>query len=161
MTQIAALERAFRTSKGNHYSYTHKEPRSDSATLLFLHGFPSHKGDWIYQKGHFEKLGYGIILLDILGFGRSEATTARECYHWRSMSNDITELLDHLQVKGPVIGIGHDLGAMLLSRLAIWHPERIEAVIYIAVGPHKLGLRFDVDAINSFTKSMMGHEYLG
>lgn len=158
---ITPVERSFRSSFGNLYSYTYTPAQSDSQTLLFLHGFPSHKYDWHHQREHFANLGHGVLCLDLLGFGRSDAPDTQESYRLKSMSNDIIELLDHLQLQASVVGIGHDLGAMFLSRLATYHSTRIAAIIYLAVGPHKLNQPFDVDAINAFTKSVLGHEYLG
>ena len=149
------------TSKGNRYSYTYDPSTSVSPTLIFLHGFPSQKHDWDGQRKYFTKLGYGVLLIDLLGFGRSDSPDNQDCYRLKPMSDEIVDLLDHIQIKGPVIGIAHDLGVMLLSRLAIYHPSRIQAMIYLAVGPHQLGQRFDMDAINHFTKQMLGHEYLG
>ncbi|KAL2209651.1 epoxide hydrolase [Sarocladium strictum] len=154
-------EQSFRSSIGNAYSYTFTPPQSDSPTLLFLHGFPSHKTDWHHQREHFANLGHGVLCLDLLGFGRSAAPDTQDSYRLKSMSNEIIELLDHLHLESPVIGIGHDLGAMFLSRLTTYHAARIAAIVYLSVGPNKLSQPFDVDAINTFTKSVLGHEYLG
>ncbi|KAH8169384.1 alpha/beta hydrolase fold domain-containing protein [Sarocladium implicatum] len=149
------------TSKGNRYSYSYNPATPGLPTILFLHGFPSHKHDWDSQKDHFASLGYGVILVDLLGFGHSDAPDNQDCYRLESMSDDIIDLLDHVKAHGPVVGIAHDLGVFLLSRLAIYHPERVQALVYLAVGPHQLGQRFDLDAINQFTKQMLGHEYVG
>lgn len=149
----------FTTSAGNEYSYIHVAPKSN-ASLLFLHGFPSTLYDWIYQIQYFSSRGYGVIVPDLLGYGESSKPSDARQYRLKLMSDDINELLEHLHVL-QVVGIGHDFGATLLSRLATYYPSRWTALVFLAVGPPKLGTPFDVEAINQMTKKAMGFEMLG
>ncbi|KAG5744990.1 hypothetical protein H9Q69_001489 [Fusarium xylarioides] len=154
------FERWGEARSGNVYSYIFIPPISQSTTLLFLHGFPSTLTDWVHQIQHFSSEGYGIVALDLLGYGESSKPTDVYAYRLKPMSDEVIELLDYLNLK-TIVGIGHDFGATLLSRMAAYHPSRWEALAFLAVGPPKLGTPFDVDMINTMTKQFLGYEMLG
>lgn len=109
---------------------------------------------------HFSSQGYGILACDLLGFGQSSRSEDPSMYRLQPVSNDLTELLDHVGL-AQVIGVGHDIGATILSRLASYHPQRFIALVFLAVGPPRLGTPFDLNAINDTTRRMMGYELLG
>ncbi|KAM5524150.1 2OG-Fe(II) oxygenase [Fusarium oxysporum f. sp. phaseoli] len=150
----------FTAHSGNVYSYIFISPTAQSTTLLFLHGFPSTLTDWVHQIQHFSSEGYGVVALDLLGYGESSKPTDVNAYRLKPMSDEVIELLDHLDLK-TVVGIGHDFGATLLSRTAAYHPSRWETLVFLAVGPPRLGTPFDVDMINTMTKQFLGYEMLG
>ncbi|KAJ0126235.1 Uncharacterized protein HZ326_30657 [Fusarium oxysporum f. sp. albedinis] len=150
----------FAAHSGNVYSYIFIPPIAQSTTLLFLHGFPSTLIDWVHQIQHFSSEGYGVVALDLLGYGESSKPTDVNAYRLKPMSDEVIELLDHLDLK-TVVGIGHDFGATLLSRMAAYHSSRWEALVFLAVGPPRLGTPFDVDMINTMTKQFLGYEMLG
>ena len=149
----------FLTSNGKNYSYTHI-PSKSHENILFLHGFPSTSYDWIYQIEYFSSRGYGIIAPDLLGYGKSSKPSDVEEYRLKPMSDDMIELLRHLDIS-KVIGIGHDFGATLLSRIAAYYPIQLTSLVFLAVGPPRLGTPFDVDMINQMTKQALGFEMLG
>ncbi|KAF4949415.1 hypothetical protein FGADI_8928 [Fusarium gaditjirri] len=150
----------FTARSGNVYSYIFIPPTSQSTTLLFLHGFPSTLTDWIHQIRHFSSQGYGVVAPDLLGYGESSKPIDVYAYRLKPMSDEVIDLLDHLNLK-TAVGIGHDFGATLLSRMAAYYPSRWEAFVFLAVGPPRLGTPFDVDMINTMTKQFLGYEMLG
>lgn len=160
MSHLQLTTRSFTTTKGHTYAYVHFPARANKPTILFIHGFPSHSGDWKYQIEHFSHQGYGAFAPDLLGFGESSKPDDVQWYRLRSTSDDLIELLNHLGID-LVVGVGHDIGATVLSRLAAYYPERFSALAFLAVGPPKLGTPFDVTAINAMTRDMLGFELLG
>ncbi|GKU04730.1 epoxide hydrolase [Fusarium langsethiae] len=160
MTLDLPLRNTFTARSGNTYSFISIKPTSRTTTLLFLHGFPSTLSDWLHQIRHFSSEGYGVVALDMLGYGESCKPEHDTQYRLKPMSNDVIGLLDHLELK-TVVGVGHDFGATLLSRIAAYHPSRWESLVFLAVGPPPLGTPFDVDLINKTTKQMLGYEMLG
>lgn len=160
LSQSTTPRRSFATSRGHEYSYINIEAESHKPTLLFLHGFPSHSYDWLLQIEHFSAKGYGIIVPDLLGYGETSKPADVDNYRLKPMSDEVVELLDSLGHR-QVIGVGHDFGSTLLSRAAAYHPSRWTALVFLAVGPPKLGTPFDVDMINRITKEAMGFEMLG
>ncbi|KAF5580243.1 epoxide hydrolase [Fusarium pseudoanthophilum] len=160
MTLKLPARQRFTARSGNVYSYIFIPPTTQSTTLLFLHGFPSTLTDWVHQIRHFSSEGYGGVALDLLGYGESSKPSDVNTYRLKPMGDEVIELLDRLDLK-TLVGIGHDFGATLLSRMAAYHPSRWEALVFLAVGPPKLGTPFDVDMINTMTKQFLGYEMLG
>lgn len=153
----------YQTKRSHALSFIHIPRRDPSlSTLLFLHGFPSQLHDWTKQIDLFSKRGFGVVALDLLGFGGSSKPSDVSEYRFQPMSDDLVGLLDHLELNGDsVVGIGHDLGAMLLSRMATYHPRRLSKLIFVSVGPARMGSPFNVQGINEMTKKILGHELLG
>ncbi|RGP61240.1 epoxide hydrolase [Fusarium longipes] len=150
----------FTAHSGNTYSFISIKPTTRNTTLLFLHGFPSTLDDWIHQIRHFSSEGYGVVALDMLGYGGSSKPDDVDQYRLKPMSDEVVELLNHLELD-TVVGVGHDFGATLLSRISAYYPSRWESLVFLAIGPPPLGTPFDVDLINRMTKQMLGYEMLG
>lgn len=86
-----------------------------------------------FWKEIAEKLSanFQVILIDILGFGKSPAPehiTYSEDEHVSS----IFETLKEKKVNDPVIAIGHSMGALLALSLAHKHPEVVKKLILIS-----------------------------
>ncbi|KAJ6788580.1 hypothetical protein PWT90_05339 [Aphanocladium album] len=157
---LISERRTFITTRGYKYSFIYVPAKGDKPTLLFLHGFPSHADDWERQVAHFAPRGYGVIAPDLLGYGDTSKPDAVASYTFKGMSDDISEVLDHLQVSS-VVGVGHDFGANFLGRLAAYHPARFTKLVFLAVGSGKPARKFDVEAIQQMTKQMAGFVMFG
>ncbi|KAK7920135.1 epoxide hydrolase [Apiospora marii] len=150
----------FAVSRGHTYSFVHIGAAENKPSLLLLHGWPSHIDDWIYQIRHFQSKGYGLVVPDILGYGSSSRPSETSEYRLKPLSQDIAEVLDHVGVR-QAVGVGHDWGATILSRFAIYHPDCLRAAVFLGIGPSSPGTAFDLDAINEMTKRATGTEMLG
>ncbi|KAG9254030.1 Alpha/Beta hydrolase protein [Emericellopsis atlantica] len=156
----------FKTARGHTYSLVHIPPRDSRPTLLLLHGFPSHLHDWVQQTGYLAAHGYGVLAPDLLGYGQTDQPSCPDAYRLKLMSDDIAEMAHALVVAGKpkrstLVGVGHDFGATLLSRAAAYYPELWHRLVFLAVGPPRLGTPFDVDSINQMTRQVFGFELLG
>ncbi|MEV5576303.1 alpha/beta hydrolase [Spirillospora sp. NPDC052269] len=105
-----------------------QEPRG---TLLLVHGYGADSDDWVF---HLPRLGrqFRIIAPDLRGHGLSSAPATGYTPH--DIAADLIRLLDHLGVTEPVVAIGHSLGAMAISVLAVEHPERVRALVCVDPG---------------------------
>jgi soluble epoxide hydrolase / lipid-phosphate phosphatase len=151
---------AFTTSRNYSYSLISVPAEITNPTLLLLHGWPSHADDWIHQITYLSQRGYGLVVPDLLGYGASSTPTNPSEYKLRLLSADLVELLDHLGLE-KVVGVGHDWGANVLSRLLVFHPARISALAFLGIGPSSPGTAFHLDAINEQTRQMVGYELCG
>ncbi|KAI0196558.1 Alpha/Beta hydrolase protein [Xylaria flabelliformis] len=136
------------TTDGYTYVYDHVAPHNDSMpTFLLLHGYPASRYYWHHQIQPLTEAGFGIIAPDNLGFGDSSKPTAIKEYNLRNIADHIAQILDAENLPD-VIGVGHDWGAGILSRCAVFQAKRFNKLVFISVGYTAPGIFFDVDAIN-------------
>lgn len=95
--------------------------------LLLLHGIGSGSGSW---AGQFEGLAhsYRVLAWDAPGYGDSDPLTVA-----RPLGGDyasaLTGLLAASQVEGPVIVVGHSLGAIVAAAWAAQQRQRVGALV--------------------------------
>jgi len=70
------------------------------------------------------------------------------------------ELLDHEKIK-EVVGVSHDWGSMVMSRIYVWHPERFSRLVFMSAGYTAPGIFFDVDGLNVWSLANVGYMQLG
>ncbi|EJF62356.1 alpha/beta-hydrolase [Dichomitus squalens] len=103
-----------------------------TTTLVCIHGFPDFWYGWRYQIKPWVELGYRVVAPDKLGYGGSDKPEDAIQYTSRRICDDIAALLDLLQITKAVI-IGHDWGCFMASRFALWHPDRLLALVLLSV----------------------------
>jgi pimeloyl-ACP methyl ester carboxylesterase len=93
--------------------------------LLFVHGWTCDSNDFLAQLAFFRPR-YRVIAPDLRGHGRSSVST--DGYDARVFARDLVELLDRLGVDR-VVAIGHSLGGLIVSVLAVEYPTRVRAIV--------------------------------
>lgn len=73
-------------------------------------------------------LGHRVVLVDLLGHGRSDRPTHAAEYRIDSYAEQVIALLDHLGVERATLG-GLSLGANVSLFAATRHPERVRALV--------------------------------
>ncbi|KAJ8503365.1 hypothetical protein ONZ45_g10924 [Pleurotus djamor] len=127
-----------RTAKlrtGNTYHFVDQLPanyRPDTPTLLCVHGFPDLWFGWRYQIGPWVTAGYRVVVPNMLGYGDTDKPFAAKYYSTKNLCADLVALLDYINV-GRAVVIGHDWGSFTASRFAMWHPDRLAALIILSV----------------------------
>jgi pimeloyl-ACP methyl ester carboxylesterase len=96
--------------------------------LLFVHGWTCDSHDWAWQLEYFAQRAR-VIAVDLRGHGASSVMPAGG-YEARVFAEDIALLLAALDVP-KVVGIGHSLGGLVVSALAVDHPDLVEGVVAI------------------------------
>lgn len=96
-----------KTKRGFVYNYYSSSPQQDKPVLLFLHGYPSTSSEWATFVAFFEKRGYGAIVPDLLGFGRTDKPTDPKFYVSTGLVDDVVDILDVEKVDQVVV-IAHD-----------------------------------------------------
>lgn len=94
--------------------------------MLLVHGFPLDNRMWRYQIDHFQTQ-YQVIAPDLRGFGKSGPLEAGASM--QSFAEELIEMLDALEVKGPVILCGLSMGGYIAWQLARRWPNRFSHLI--------------------------------
>lgn len=102
-------------------------PAAPRATVVFLHGFCLDRRTWQDQRARLHRR-YGddvrVIAPDHRGHGQS-AEAPMSTYTIDQCAHDLAEVLQALHVTGPVVLVGHSMGAMVaLSYLGLDDAER-------------------------------------
>ncbi|EPE31181.1 alpha/beta-Hydrolase [Glarea lozoyensis ATCC 20868] len=163
-TSYANLVRSVQLRSGHTYRYVFKAPFNSSLpTLLFLHGWPETSYSWVNQIEYFTRHGYGIIAPDMIGTGGTDNPNDLESFTFKRTASEMDELLECEELD-QVIGIGHNIGSALLSRLQHYHPNRLSALVFLTLGYSVPGAdltRDFVDATNEATLAAFGYPLLG
>jgi pimeloyl-ACP methyl ester carboxylesterase len=105
----------------------------DGPPVLLLHGFPDSWLLWRHQVGALAAAGHRVLAPDLRGFGQSARPGAVEAYRMRTLVADVTGLLDLAGVRRAAL-VGHDWGAALAWRVAMYVPDRVERLAVVSVG---------------------------
>ena len=95
--------------------------------MLFVHGYTCDSHDWNWQLPHFESR-HRVIAVDLRGHGRSSVPA--DGYEPARFAADLAGLLEHLACE-PVVAVGHSLGGLIVTALAVTHPTFVRAVIAV------------------------------
>ncbi|WP_427925087.1 alpha/beta fold hydrolase [Streptomyces sp. cg40] len=120
---------------GNRLFHTDEGPVGDTTgeTVLFLHGATCDAHDWSAQIAAFATR-HRVIAPDLRGHGRSSGPESGSGsaggYHPRDFASDLAELIDAVD-GGPVVVVGHSLGAVAASVLAVEFPSLVRAVVAV------------------------------
>lgn len=108
-------------------NYTIFSNQDSNQWITFVHGAGGSSSIWFKQIREFQKHA-NLLLLDLRGHGESRNFTSDEKYTFPVLSDDINQVLEHLQIaKSHFIGIS--LGTILIRQLAEKHPEKIQSMI--------------------------------
>ncbi|GAB1211004.1 hypothetical protein ATERTT37_000114 [Aspergillus terreus] len=97
-----------------------------------IHGFPDLSMAWRYQIPMLRDKGLRVVAPDCLGYGQTDAPDAVEAYSHKNCADDIKELAAQLGASKIIVG-GHDWGAFLAYRVALWHPDLVTHVFTVCV----------------------------
>lgn len=120
----------YRTSSFTYQGHrlVYDEYGSGDNVLVYMHGLLL---DAELNRGIADALaerGNRVVLLDLLGHGRSDRPTHASEYRIDSYASQVVALLDHLGLERAVIG-GLSLGANVGLFTAVLEPERVEGLI--------------------------------
>jgi pimeloyl-ACP methyl ester carboxylesterase len=109
-----------------HYVTSGEGPR----TIVLLHGFPQTWWQWSRVIPTLVDAGLRVVAPDYRGAGHSWRPLAG--YDKRTMAEDIHQLLHrHLNVQGPRVIVGHDIGLMVAYAYAQEHRDDVSHLIVV------------------------------
>lgn len=98
---------------------------SGAPALLLVHGWGGDGREW---SPHAEALAaaHRVIVPDLRGHGRSPVPDQDNTP--AAMAEDLKGLITRLGT-GPVVAVGHSMGAQVVNLLAIDHPDSVRSVV--------------------------------
>lgn len=119
---------------------------SGPKVVLFLHGFPEIWYSWRHQMIAVAKAGYRAIAMDFRGYGLSDLPAEPEKSTFSDFAEDVIGLLDSLGIP-KVFLVGKDFAPIIISVIAVLHPEKLHGFITLGtpfILPGLAGLKRDV-----------------
>lgn len=102
------------------------QPQRD--TVLLVHGVLLDTYVNRDIAGALVKAGYRVILLDLLGHGRSDAPADAHQYRLERFAEQVIAAMDQLQLSKVILG-GISLGTITALHVAAQHPQRVQAML--------------------------------
>lgn len=96
--------------------------------IVFVHGFPTSSHLW-REVVPLVPAGHRVLVLDLLGFGRSDPPNGREV-SLAAHAQRVLQVLDQLRIARATI-VGHDIGGGIAQYLAVRSPTRVARLCLI------------------------------
>ena len=103
--------------------------RGSGEPLVFVHGFPTSSHLWS-RVVPLMPAGHRVVVLDLLGYGRSDRPSAGADLSIRGHADRLLRLLDLLGINYAAM-IGHDLGGGIATELAVRTPARVSRLCLV------------------------------
>ncbi|KAL3848865.1 hypothetical protein ACJIZ3_010747 [Penstemon smallii] len=100
--------------------------------VVFLHCFPEIWYSWRHQMIAVAESGFRAISPDFRGYGLSEQPKEPEKTTFKDLVDDLLVILDKLNIP-KILLVGKDFGARVVFHFALFHPERVEAIVTLGV----------------------------
>jgi pimeloyl-ACP methyl ester carboxylesterase len=134
---VLLKESEFRNVTQGEQTWRYHDAGQGPVVVLF-HGFPDTPQSWEEVAQALVEAGYRTIVPYLRGYHPDTLVPGRP-YDALTLAEDAVGLLDALSVESASL-VGHDWGATLVYGAAALAPERVDAVVTIAI-PHPLTLK--------------------
>lgn len=98
-------------------------------TVLLLHGKNFSGAYWEKTALDLSRLGYEVIIPDQIGFGKSSRPNNFP-YTFQLLSTLTREILQKHKIKNYIV-IGHSMGGMLATRMALMFPQEVSKLVLV------------------------------
>ena len=106
--------------------------RENATPIVLCHGWPEHAFSWRHQMPALAAAGYHVIVPNQRGYGNSSRPVDVTDYDIAHLTGDLVALLDHFGYDSATF-VGHDWGANVVWGMALLHPDRVDAVVNLAL----------------------------
>jgi 2-succinyl-6-hydroxy-2,4-cyclohexadiene-1-carboxylate synthase len=107
------------------------------APLMLLHGFTGCAQSWDHLQAALASR-FELIMPDLLGHGRSDASGNPERYGMECCVADLIAILDRLEVERTHL-LGYSMGGRVALAAAVAHPDRIASLVLESASPGLAG----------------------
>ncbi len=103
--------------------------KPNGRTVVLLHGKNFSGNYWEDTVNALTAAGYRVVVPDQIGFGKS-AKPAHFQYTFQQLARATQDLLDSIGVDRYAV-VGHSMGGMLATRMALMFPDRVESLTLV------------------------------
>ena len=145
--------------------FTHYELKGskDSKTIILVHGNAAPYVTWDYNFDALVNAGFRVLRYDIYGHGYSDRPNL-EAYNNDLYDRQLTELIERLEIKGPVNLVGTSQGGSVCAYFAATHPQKVEKIAFLSPlfdefeAKNMLSL-LKIKVIGEYLMSVMGDKF--
>jgi pimeloyl-ACP methyl ester carboxylesterase len=102
--------------------------RGSGEPIVLVHGFPTSGHLWC-DVVPLLPAGHRVVVLDLLGFGRSDPAPAARV-DLRSHADRLVDVLDQLRINFACL-VGHDIGGGIVQSVAVRYPHRVSRLCLV------------------------------
>lgn len=95
--------------------------QTQPVTVVFVHGYALTLDCWHFQRAHFRNR-HRLIFYDHRSHGRSERSASSLC-RLPQLADDLARVVREAAGAGPIVLVGHSMGALTIMELARQHPD--------------------------------------
>lgn len=111
-----------------------EEGPANGEPVLMLHGFPEFWWAWRKQSSALAEAGFRVVMVDMRGYGQSEAPPDVADYRIGNLVDDFVRLASYLGWQRFNI-VGHDWGGIVAWAVAAHHPMIVKRLVVLNA-PH-------------------------
>jgi pimeloyl-ACP methyl ester carboxylesterase len=132
---------------------------SNKPVLLFNYGLVCNNAHWKHQVEYFDSQNYPIIIHNYRDHYNSGPSSSIEECTISNIVNDITELLNHLNVKR-CVSLGHSMGVNITLELASkFELEKMVLISGTVIPPHEVMFDSNIIELISPYWEMFAHKF--
>lgn len=113
---VASKWKDVTTPRGVKWHYYYSPAQNGKPTLQFIHGYPGLGRDWRKIAIPLERLGFGIVVPDMFGYGGTDKPRDPAQYKTKLLCTDLVNILDAENIK-QAVAVGHDWYVLYLTVL--------------------------------------------
>lgn len=109
------------------------EAVGEGPPIVLCHGITATRHSVIHGSRRLERAGHTVISYDARGHGESDPAPAGAGYGYPELKGDLAAVIDGQAGGGPVLLVGHSMGAHTAVGFALEDPARLAGLV--AIGP--------------------------
>lgn len=111
----------------------HGEAVGEGPPIVLCHGLTATRRSVVHGSRRLERGGHRVIAYDARGHGESDPAPAGRGYEYPELVDDLNRVIEDHAGEGPVLLVGHSMGAHTALAFALANPGRATGLV--VVGP--------------------------
>ena len=132
------------------------EEAGEGIPVVLLHGLTATRRYVLHGSRALPRNGFLVASYDARGHGSSAPAPEDEGYGYEDLSRDLGALVSARLGEGPVVVVGHSMGAHSVAAWALAHRDRVAAAVF--AGPVSIGLAPTDDVLADWDELAEGLE---